>query len=88
MQPIEPVLRPRALLLDMDGTITEPMLDLPRIKLSGHHIVLPVADHPSVGAAEVPTVWVSHDRPGTFDARPLADGAGPAGAGPFAAIMR
>jgi HAD superfamily hydrolase (TIGR01549 family) len=29
---IEPLARPRALLLDMDGTITEPMLDFPRIK--------------------------------------------------------
>ena len=32
MKPNEPILRPRALLLDMDGTITEPMLDFPRIK--------------------------------------------------------
>src|SRR5688572_12171804 len=32
MKRIEPVTRPRALLLDMDGTITEPMLDFPRIK--------------------------------------------------------
>ena len=30
--PAEPIVRPRALLLDMDGTITEPMLDFPRIK--------------------------------------------------------
>jgi HAD superfamily hydrolase (TIGR01549 family) len=28
----EPLLRPAALLLDMDGTITEPMLDFPKIK--------------------------------------------------------
>jgi len=32
MKPNEPIVRPRALLLDMDGTITEPMLDFPRIK--------------------------------------------------------
>ena len=32
MMPTEPIVRPRALLLDMDGTITEPMLDFPRIK--------------------------------------------------------
>jgi HAD superfamily hydrolase (TIGR01509 family) len=32
MKPIEPIARPRALLLDMDGTITEPLLDFPRIK--------------------------------------------------------
>jgi HAD superfamily hydrolase (TIGR01509 family) len=32
MKPNDPILRPRALLLDMDGTITEPMLEFPRIK--------------------------------------------------------
>ena len=32
MKPASPIIRPRALLLDMDGTITEPMLDFPRIK--------------------------------------------------------
>ena len=32
MDPLEPIARPRALLLDMDGTITAPMLDFPRIK--------------------------------------------------------
>jgi HAD superfamily hydrolase (TIGR01549 family) len=32
MKPNEPIVRPRALLLDMDGTITQPMLDFPRIK--------------------------------------------------------
>src|SRR5688500_3691340 len=32
MKPVEPIPRPRALLLDMDGTITEAMLDFPRIK--------------------------------------------------------
>ena len=32
MKPADPILRPRALLLDMDGTITAPMLDFPRIK--------------------------------------------------------
>ncbi|MGB7160023.1 MAG: HAD family hydrolase [Tepidisphaeraceae bacterium] len=32
MESSDPILRPRALLLDMDGTLTVPMLDFPRIK--------------------------------------------------------
>jgi HAD superfamily hydrolase (TIGR01509 family) len=32
MKGVESIVRPRALLLDMDGTITQPMLDFPRIK--------------------------------------------------------
>jgi HAD superfamily hydrolase (TIGR01549 family) len=32
MKPNEPIVRPRALLFDMDGTITAPMLDFSRIK--------------------------------------------------------
>ena len=32
MHPDHAIVRPRALLLDMDGTITEPMLDFPRLK--------------------------------------------------------
>jgi HAD superfamily hydrolase (TIGR01549 family) len=32
MKGVEAIIRPRALLLDMDGTITEPMLDFQRIK--------------------------------------------------------
>jgi HAD superfamily hydrolase (TIGR01509 family) len=65
MKPLEPIVRPRALLLDMDGTITEPMLDFPRIKremgIGQRPILEALADMDGADRATAEAVLARHE---------------------------
>ena len=61
----DPIARPRALLLDMDGTITEPMLDFPRIKremgIGGRPILEALAEMSEPERATAAAVLARHE---------------------------
>jgi HAD superfamily hydrolase (TIGR01549 family) len=65
MKGMEPIVRPRALLLDMDGTITEPMLDFPRIKremgIGMRPILEALADMSDAERAKAEAVLARHE---------------------------
>src|SRR5580658_2271123 len=62
---ITPLIRPRAVLFDMDGTLTEPMLDFPRIKaemgIGSGPILESMADLEESARAKAEAVLLRHE---------------------------